>query len=82
MDIQHKLEILKRSKATHEPLIKALFSFENMESHGESIKPIFCQLIIWTPPKGGLHYYSSLVVLVQVSKPYYSQGWWFEGIST
>jgi hypothetical protein len=25
-----------------------------MESHGEPIKPILCQLIIWTPPKEGI----------------------------
>jgi hypothetical protein len=50
-NIQHGLEVLQRLKAAHEPLVKALFSFENMESHGELIKPIFRQLIIWTPPK-------------------------------
>jgi hypothetical protein len=38
IDIQHGPEILQRFKATHEPLVKALFSFENMESHGEPIK--------------------------------------------
>jgi hypothetical protein len=41
-DIQHVLEVLQRFKASHEPLVKALFSFENMENHGELIKPIFC----------------------------------------
>jgi hypothetical protein len=40
MDIQHGAEVLQRFKATHEPLVKALSSFENMESHGELIKPI------------------------------------------
>jgi hypothetical protein len=25
-----------------------------MESHGESIKSVFCQLITWTPPKEGI----------------------------
>jgi hypothetical protein len=25
-----------------------------MESHGEPIKPILCQLITWTPPKEGI----------------------------
>jgi len=50
-DIQHGLKVLQRFKAAHEPLVKALSSFENMESHGESIKPILCQLIAWTPPK-------------------------------
>ncbi len=39
-NIQHKLEVLQRFKVTHEPLVKALFSFENMESHGEPIKPV------------------------------------------
>jgi hypothetical protein len=41
-DIQHELEVLQKFKAAHEPLVKALFSFENMESHGESIKPVLC----------------------------------------
>jgi hypothetical protein len=41
IDIQHELEVLQRFKATHEPLVKTLFSFENMESHGEPIKSIF-----------------------------------------
>ncbi len=50
-NIQHGSEVLQRFKAAHEPLVKALFSFENMESHGEPIKPVFCQLITWTPPK-------------------------------
>jgi hypothetical protein len=40
-DIQHAPEVLQRFKVAHEPLVKALFNFENMESHGESIKPIF-----------------------------------------
>jgi hypothetical protein len=39
-DIQHGLEVLQRFKAAHEPLVKALSNFENIESHGESIKPI------------------------------------------
>jgi hypothetical protein len=38
IDIQHELEVLQRFKAAHKPLVKALFSFENMESHGEPIK--------------------------------------------
>jgi hypothetical protein len=37
-DIQHRPEVLYRFNATHEPLVKALSSFENMESHGEPIK--------------------------------------------
>jgi hypothetical protein len=39
-DIQHEPEVLQRFKVAHKPLVKALFSFENMESHGELIKPI------------------------------------------
>jgi hypothetical protein len=35
----------------HEPLVKALSSFKNMDSHGKLIKPILRQLITWTPPK-------------------------------
>jgi hypothetical protein len=42
IDIQHGLEVLQRFKAVaHEPLVKTMSSFENMESHGELIKPIF-----------------------------------------
>ncbi len=41
INIQHKPEVLERFKVAHEPLVKALSSFENMESHGESIKPVF-----------------------------------------
>jgi hypothetical protein len=44
-DIQHGLEVLQIFKASHKPLVKALFSFENMESHGEPIKPVLRQLI-------------------------------------
>jgi hypothetical protein len=39
-DIQQGPEVLQRFKAAHKPLVKALSSFENMESHGELIKPI------------------------------------------
>jgi hypothetical protein len=53
-DIQHGPKVLQRFKETHEPLVKALSSFENMENHGESIKLVFCQLITWTPPKEGI----------------------------
>jgi hypothetical protein len=35
-------------------MVKALSSFENMESHGEPIKPILCHLITWTSPKEGI----------------------------
>jgi hypothetical protein len=45
INIQHKPEVLQRFKVAHEPLAKALSSFENMESHGESIKPVLFQLI-------------------------------------
>jgi len=51
INIQYEPKVLQRFKATHEPLVKALASFENMESHGEPIKPI---LITWTPPKEGI----------------------------
>jgi hypothetical protein len=53
-DIQHGPKVLQRFKATHEPLVKALSSFENMESHGEPIKPVFRQLITLTSPKEGI----------------------------
>jgi hypothetical protein len=45
MDIQQGLEVLQRFKATHEPLVKTLSSFENTETHGEPIKLVLCQLI-------------------------------------
>jgi hypothetical protein len=53
-DIQHGPKVLQRFKAAHEPLIKSLFSFENMESHGKSIKLVLRQLITLTPPKEGI----------------------------
>jgi len=37
-DIQHGPKVLQKFKAAHKSLVKALFSFENMESHGELIK--------------------------------------------
>jgi hypothetical protein len=45
IDIQHVPKVLQRFKAAHEPLVKTLSSFENMENDGEPIKPVFCQLI-------------------------------------
>ncbi len=54
INIQHRLEVLQRLKVAHEPLVKALSSFENMESHGELIKPILRQLITQTSPKEGI----------------------------
>jgi hypothetical protein len=45
IDIQHGPKVLQRFKATHEPLVKALFSFKNMESHGKPIKLVLHQLI-------------------------------------
>jgi hypothetical protein len=53
-DIQHRPKVLQRFKTAHEPLVKALSKFENMESHGEPIKPILYQLITWTPSKEGI----------------------------
>jgi hypothetical protein len=50
-DIQHEPKVLQRFKVAHEPLVKALSSFENMESHGELIKLVLHQLITWTPAK-------------------------------
>jgi hypothetical protein len=54
IDIQHGPKVLQRFKVAREPLVKALFNFENMESHGKPIKPVLCQLITWTPPKEGI----------------------------
>jgi hypothetical protein len=45
-EIQHGSKVLQRFKAAHEPLVKALSSFENMESHGEPIKLVLHHLII------------------------------------
>jgi hypothetical protein len=53
-DIQHKIKVLHRFKATHEPLAKAFSSFENMENHGEPIKLVLRQLITSTLPKEGI----------------------------
>jgi hypothetical protein len=44
-DIQHEPKVLQRFKVAHEPLVKVLSSFENMESHGKPIKLTLCQLI-------------------------------------
>jgi hypothetical protein len=41
-------------KAAHEPLVKVLSSFQNMESHGEPIKLVLRWLIMWSPPKEGI----------------------------
>jgi len=53
-NIQHGLEVLQRFKAIHKPLVKVMFSFENMESNGELIKLVLRQLVTWTPPKEGI----------------------------
>ncbi len=53
-NIQQGSKVLQRFKVAHKPLVKALTSFENMESHGELIKPILRQLITWTLPKEGI----------------------------
>jgi len=50
-NIQHEPEVLQRFKAAHKPSVKTLFSFENMESHGEPIRLVFRQPITWTSPK-------------------------------
>jgi hypothetical protein len=53
-NIQHKPKVLQKFKVAHEPLVKALSNFENMESHGELIMLILRQLITSTPPKEGI----------------------------
>ncbi len=53
-NIQRGPKVLQRLKAAHEPLVKAMSSFENMENHEEPIKPVLRQLITWTPPKEGI----------------------------
>ncbi len=47
-NIQHGPKVLQRFKAAYEPLVKTLSGFENMESHGEPIKPVLRQLITYT----------------------------------
>jgi len=42
---EHGPEVLQRFKVAHETLVKALLSFENMESYEEPIKLVFHQLI-------------------------------------
>ncbi len=54
INIQHGPEVLQRFKVAHKPLVNALSSFDNMESHGKSIMPLLHQLITWTPPKEGI----------------------------
>jgi hypothetical protein len=54
INIQHRLDVLQRFKAAHEPLVKILFSFENMKTRGKLIKPVFRQLITLTLPKEGI----------------------------
>jgi hypothetical protein len=49
-DIQQGPKVLQRFKVAHKPLVKALFSFGSMQSHGELIKPLLRQLITWTAP--------------------------------
>ncbi len=41
INIQHGPKVLQKFKVAHELLVKALFNFENMESHGELIKLVF-----------------------------------------
>jgi hypothetical protein len=53
-NIKHGPKVLQRFKAAHKPLVKTLSIFENMESHGEPIKPVLRQLITWTLPKEGI----------------------------
>ncbi len=50
-NIQHGPNVLEKFKTAHKPLVKVMSSFENMENHGEPIKPVLRQLITWTPPK-------------------------------
>jgi hypothetical protein len=80
-DIQHGPEVLQRFKVAHKPLVKALSSFESMESHGEPIKPLLRQLITWTPPKEGI----TLLELfggISIGLEALLQSGWFGGIST
>jgi len=40
INIQHGPKVLHKFKVAHKPLVKTLSNFENMESHGEPIKPL------------------------------------------
>jgi len=53
-NIQHGPKVLQRFKVAHEPLVKAMSSFGNMENHGEPIKSVLHKLITWTPSKEGI----------------------------
>jgi hypothetical protein len=53
-NIQHGSEVLQRFKVARKPLVKTLFNFEKMESHGKLTKPVLRQLITWTLPKEGI----------------------------
>jgi len=53
-NIQHGPKVLQRFKVAREPLVKALSNFKNMENHGESIKPVLCQLSTWTLSNEGI----------------------------
>jgi len=44
-NIQHGPKVLQRFKVAHEPLVKAMSSFGNMENHGEPIKSVLHKLI-------------------------------------
>jgi hypothetical protein len=54
INIQDRPKVLYRFKAAHKPLVKTLFNFENMESHGKPIKLVLHQLITCTLPKEGI----------------------------
>jgi len=41
-DIEHRIKVLQMFKVAHEPLVKTLSNFENMENHGELIKRVLC----------------------------------------
>jgi hypothetical protein len=56
IDIQHGPDVLQRFKVAHKPLVKALSSFESMESHGKSIKPYFVNQSPRHHLRKGLHY--------------------------
>ncbi len=81
-NIQPGLKVLQRFKAAHEPLVKTLATFENVENHGEPIKSIAHQLITWTLPNKGitlLEFFGGIGTSLEAC---YSQGWWFRIIFT
>jgi hypothetical protein len=82
INIQHKPKVLQRFKITHEPLVKTLSNFENMENHGEPIKLVFRQLNTWTLPNEGIILLELFGGIGIGLEALFNQAWWFGSIHT